>query len=356
MIARALGMILFLVVFLGIYLGMHLYVFLRLFGMLGLERGILLYGVTAILSVSFPLLSFVMNTKPSAAISWLYTASATWLGVLFLLFSALIVYELLSMLFSLDRFVSAIVIISVALVLSAAAVINAMFLAVKVVEVPLDGLPSDLKIVQLSDLHLGTVHNSAYLKKVVDKANALDPDMVVITGDLVDGMSQPHTYKGLDRIKADTYFITGNHERYQGKEKVFELLSSTKVKILDDEALSTKGIQLIGLSDGGDFKSPGPKLQKIQIEEDKPSVLLYHAPTGIEDAAKEGIDLQVSGHTHNGQLMPFNFLVWPFYPRIKGLYQVDGTYLYVSPGTGTWGPPMRLGSRSEITLLGLKHA
>ena len=117
-----------------------------------------------------------------------------------------------------------------------------------------------------------------------------------------------------------------------------------------------KGIQFVGIGYSDDKKLIKKKLGRLKIAKNKPSVLLYHVPLGMEHAKKKGIDLQLSGHTHKGQVFPFNYLVMIEFRYLAGLYDIDGMKLYVSPGTGTWGPPMRLGSRNEITVLKLRKA
>jgi predicted MPP superfamily phosphohydrolase len=113
-------------------------------------------------------------------------------------------------------------------------------------------------------------------------------------------------------------------------------------------------MQIVGIDNPGDrFGGGNDVVGKLKINKTKPTILMYHPPLGLEDANKAGVNLQISGHTHNGQIIPFNLVSKIFYPRVNGLYKYKGTYLYTSPGTGTWGPPMRLGSINEITLVRL---
>jgi hypothetical protein len=190
----------------------------------------------------------------------------------------------------------------------------------------------------------------------VEKTNALDPDMVVITGDFFDGIGPVNkkTVAPLRNINARTFFVMGNHERYGDLDRIAALMAETGVAMLRNEVVEYKGVQLVGADyPERENQKDTPYLRELKVKKGLPSVLMYHPPTGIEYAVQAGIDLQVSGHTHNGQLFPFNLLAKLFFPYIKGLYQIDGMYLYVSPGTGTWGPPMRLGSHNEITLINL---
>ncbi|MFA6089803.1 MAG: metallophosphoesterase, partial [Candidatus Woesearchaeota archaeon] len=191
---------------------------------------------------------------------------------------------------------------------------------------------------------------------IIEKTNSLNPDVVVITGDFVDGSGKLSikTFEQLNNIKAPTFMVMGNHEFYEGEQRVIDLLSETKVKVLRNESELIKGINIIGLDYSENKSYVAEHLKNIEFNNSKPTILLNHVPMGYEDAAKSGVKLQLSGHTHNGQIFPFTLLVKARFPKINGLYNIDNLSLYVSPGTGTWGPPMRLGSKNEITVLKLK--
>ena len=135
---------------------------------------------------------------------------------------------------------------------------------------------------------------------------------------------------------------------------MFDVLKSTKLQILDDKAVKFKGVQIVGISFVQDRHYLKTALKKFNITQ--PSILLYHNPEGLQYASEAGISLQLSGHTHNGQIFPFTGIVKIAFPKIKGLYDIDGMKLFVSQGTGTWGPPMRLGSVNEIAVLRLVPA
>jgi hypothetical protein len=213
-----------------------------------------------------------------------------------------------------------------------------------------------MTIVQLSDVHVGTIRNSGFLTELVRRTNELKPDIVMITGDLIDGSGPVdiHTFAPLNSLKSKTFFTTGNHERYHGVEETLAVLEKSNIDVLRNEVTEYKGVQIVGLDDPDqEFGTSIPALKSIKINQSKPAIMMLHRPVGLEEAHDAGIDLQLSGHTHNGQIFPLNLLVKPFFPRINGLYEYKGTYLYTSPGTGTWGPPMRLGSRSEITVIHL---
>ncbi|MCX6707718.1 MAG: metallophosphoesterase, partial [Candidatus Woesearchaeota archaeon] len=217
----------------------------------------------------------------------------------------------------------------------------------------------ELRIVQLSDVHLGTIHNKEYLSRIVDKTNKLNPDIVLITGDLFDGgsMLKDDFILPLNGLKAKSFFSMGNHEQYEGIEDVTRILNETNVTILRNEVQKYKGVQIIGIDNPpNEFGGKNDVIQSIKFNKSQPSILMYHPPKSLEEAQQAGVNLQLSGHTHDGQIFPFTLLSMIVYPRVHGLYDYIGTYMYVSPGTGTWGPPLRVGSNSEITLINLVKA
>jgi len=177
----------------------------------------------------------------------------------------------------------------------------------------------------------------------------------MITGDLVDGSSalNAKSFSALKNLKPKTFFSTGNHEEYVDKEKAIGFLKKANITVLMNQMQNYKGTSIIGIDDPGNGMRRDKSIDDFKINSSGPVILMYHRPDSFDDAAKKGVDLQLSGHTHDGQIFPFNLITKIFYPRIKGLYELNNSYLYVSPGTGTWGPPMRLGSRSEITYIRL---
>lgn len=348
------------VVFYGVFclvmLGLHLYVFVRVRKLLDLSVAWPLAVALAVLCLSFPACTLLEKFSPGGLSRVAYTLASIWLGVFFLLFSLLIFYEPVRLLFHTDSRRMGILLLTVAGALSLYGLVNALFIQVRQITVPLKGLASPLKAVHLSDLHVGTIHNSGYLRRVVARTNALAPDIVCITGDMFDGIGPvtAHTVAPLKSLRAPAYFATGNHEKYSGIEKVAAILSGTGVTILRNRVVTVQGIQIAGVDNPvRENEKRNHVVGTLPINPQQPCLLLYHTPTGIEDARRAGVDLQLSGHTHAGQLVPFNLLTRLFYPYFSGLYRVGDFFLHVSPGTGTWGPPMRIGSRSEITCVNL---
>jgi predicted MPP superfamily phosphohydrolase len=243
---------------------------------------------------------------------------------------------------------------------------------VKDVRIPLAKWPrakSGYRVVQLSDVHVGPTIGKGFLEDVVAQANALAPDLIVITGDLVDGRvsalaEHVAPLAGL-RAKDGVFFVTGNHEYYSGVDEWLAHLPSLGVRVLRNERVAiggagSDGFDLAGVDDWmAKGHGHGPDLPRALAgrDESRAVVLLAHQPKQIAQAAALGVDVQLSGHTHGGQLFPFNFLVHLAQPYVDGLHVHDGkTAIYVSCGTGYWGPPMRVGAPAEITHIELVAA
>ena len=242
--------------------------------------------------------------------------------------------------------------------------------AVKRLEVSLSRLPASLsgtRIVQLTDVHVGPTIHRSFIETVVEQCNALLPDLVVITGDLVDGSVEElrgHVAPLASlRSKYGVFFVTGNHEYYSGAEEWCSELERLGVRVLRNERVSigsgSESFDLAGVDDhsakrfGEGHGEDLPKALKGR-DPSRELVLLAHQPKTILEAKSYGVGLQLSGHTHGGQLWPWTYLVRLQQPVVAGLARFDKSLVYVSRGTGYWGPPMRLGAPSEIAELTLR--
>ncbi len=328
------------------------YILRRFTGFFGVKRKRWFWPVLVVLTLSYVLSIGINELFSNAVTSFVQAAAALWLGIALLLVSALLVYELLRLVIRIPPRLAGVLIAIVVLALTVCSMINARRVVVKVVEIE---APVEMNIVQLSDIHLGS-DGHAFLKHIVERTNALSPDVVLLTGDVID----PHSGIGaaeiapLNDLEAPVFFVTGNHEGYAGVEKVMDLLRTTKVRPLRNEAVDFARIQIIGIDDSGHRFQVADQLKRIEFDDSKYCVLMYHRPIGFEAAAENGVDLMLAGHTHNGQIAPFNLIVGLAFEHMSGLYRHEGSYLYVTTGTGTWGPRMRLGSNNEIVLLKLR--
>jgi len=241
---------------------------------------------------------------------------------------------------------------------------------IKRVEVSLARLPpalSGTRIVQLSDVHVGPTIHRDFIETIVAQCNALRPDLVVITGDLVDGSVEElreHVAPLADlRAKYGVFFVTGNHEYYSGAAAWCSELARLGVRVLRNERVSIgsedASFDLAGVDDhSAKGDGHGEDLPKALHGRDlnRELVLLAHQPRTIFEAKEHGVGLQLSGHTHGGQLWPWTYLVRLQQPVVAGLARFGNSLMYVSRGTGYWGPPMRLGAPSEISELTLRSA
>lgn len=244
------------------------------------------------------------------------------------------------------------------------------YIKTKLINITLKKLPQELdglRIAQLTDIHIGPILNDKWLQHIVDRVNALDADIVAITGDLVDGsVAELGSHVApLANLKAKygVFFVTGNHEYYSGVEEWCEYLKSINIKVLRNEHVSIKiGNSVLDIAGVDDWSSRhfagGHNLSKALAGRDQnnPVILLAHQPVSMHDAAKNNVDFQMSGHTHGGQIWPFNYLVYLQQPISRGLFAHPNSDLqvYVSSGTGFWGPPMRLGTYAEISCFSLR--
>ncbi|MCC7431514.1 metallophosphoesterase, partial [bacterium] len=240
------------------------------------------------------------------------------------------------------------------------------------IEVPIENLPESLegfRIVQFTDLHVSATIKRNFVEMVVKQINLLKPDVIVCTGDLVDGSVDylKNDVEPLQNLKSryGSYFVTGNHEYYSGVESWIDEIKGLGFTVLHNEnkIINHKGgkILLAGVTDfnGGNFSpnhasNPNQAIQSNSQSDAK--ILLAHQPRSIFEAEKAGFDLQISGHTHGGQFFPWNFFVTLQQPFVSGLNKLEKTWVYVSCGTGYWGPPLRVGAPSEITLIKLTKA
>ena len=233
---------------------------------------------------------------------------------------------------------------------------------VKELDIFLRGLPAELagfKLVQISDVHVGPLLRKDWVAQVVDRIARLSPDAVAITGDLVDGRVHEiaEHVAPLSRLRPPRgmYFTTGNHEYYSGVEEWYAHLPSLGVRPLRNERVElAPGLDLAGIED----PTGAPDLPRALAGRDpsRALVLLAHQPRQFMEASRHGVSLTLSGHTHGGQIWPFSWLVALAQPYLAGLHRRGESQLYVSRGTGFWGPPMRVFAPAEITLLRLQPA
>jgi predicted MPP superfamily phosphohydrolase len=386
----ALRLTLFLLVVVAILGGVHFYLWARLVRDTQMSGALRMWATAALiaLAVSMPATMMVLRRVPpawAAAVAW---PVFVWMGLMFIAFLLVLLGDVVRLLVLLGaraggggldpgrRLLLARVLGGGAGV--AAGVVGAYAvhrararLEVTEVKVALPRLPlaaAGTTIVQITDLHVGATISRAFVEQVVAQTNALAPDLVAITGDLVDGSvdrlrDAVAPLAGL-RARHGVFFVHGNHEYFSGARAWEAELRRLGIRVLLNERVTVgegaAALDVAGIDDwsGRRQGGPGPDLARALAGRDpaRPVVLLAHQPKAIVEAARHRVDLQLSGHTHGGQIWPFGLFVKLQQPYVEGLHRHGETFIYVSPGTGYWGPPMRLGTRSELTRITLQTA
>jgi predicted MPP superfamily phosphohydrolase len=368
-----LAIAIFLALALGVLFGVQFFLYVsivRFFSIIDMANRLAVYVSTAFMPISFISASVLAALKENAFTKNFYVLSGVLLGIGANLFLAslaawITIWALSFTSFLIPKPVIAGTYFFVAVIVSLYGVWNTSHPIVKRIDVTIPGLSDAWKgkrIVQLSDIHLGYVYQPEFMRRVASQVDALHPELVVITGDLFDGMDG-ELERSLDplndiRARKGIFFVNGNHETYFGLEKSFALLEKTSIRVLKDEVVDVDGLKIIGIGypDRGEKKDVVGIVRALGSEwKGSPNILLYHSPTHIRGFKDAGVHLQLSGHTHKGQMFPFNLITKLVYNgHDYGLHR-DGDYtLYTTNGVGTWGPSMRIGNRPEIVEITLQ--
>lgn len=335
-----------------------------------------LFGLAALVPLVFLAMRWLPRTV-NAPVAWVVY---TWLGFALYLFLFVVLSDLTRGLAALAgalptdperrlllaRSIAGAVAVTSGLIGLGGAANVARGFVVRRVRVPIARLPrsaSGYSIVQLTDMHVGPTIGRAFVDAVVRETNRLAADMVVITGDLVDGTVEQlrelvEPLRDL-RAKDGVFFVTGNHEYYSGADAWIAHLGGLGIRVLRNERVSIgDAFDLAGVDDAsahGMLQGHGQDVSRALAGRDpsRAVVLLAHQPKALKDALRHDVDLQISGHVHGGQMIPFNWIARLDQPVIAGLRLIERTWVYVSTGTGYWGPPMRVGPAAELTRIEL---
>jgi predicted MPP superfamily phosphohydrolase len=320
----------------------------------------------ALLSVSFVVASLLAWRSHHVVVRIFYTISAVWLGVLsFCLLAACSCWVLYAgaRLVGLhpDRRVLVVVLFGLALLASLYGVVNAAWTRVRRITVKLPNLPESWRgrvAALVSDAHLGHVRGYRFMRRIVAMLTHLRPDIVLIGGDLYDGTAVKVNKVASPWAKLSAplgaYFVTGNHEEFSDHTQYLDAVKHSGVRVLNNEKVTIDGLQIVGVHyrDSTNDERFRAVLQKADLDRDRASILLTHAPDRLRIAEEEGISLQLSGHTHGGQFFPFTWITSRLYGKfVYGLQRLGNLLVYTSYGAGTWGPPLRVGTTPEIVLI-----
>jgi uncharacterized protein len=322
--------------------------------------------VLGFLSVSFIAASLLAFRYTNTALRAFYRAAAVWMGLVSFLFLAALsswiifgIARLAGLNMNFHRTVE--LLFGAAVVAGLYGVFNASWTRITRTTVRLANLPAAWRgrtAALISDVHLGHVRNGSFLRRLVAKILREEPDAIFIAGDLYDGtaIDARRAAQPLSELVAPhgVYFVAGNHEQFGDDSKYLHAIAAAGVRVLSNEKVEVDGLQIIGVpyrnaTRDGHLASV---LQGICLDRDRASILLTHAPDHPEIAAAAGVSLQLSGHTHLGQFVPWSWMARRIYRQfVYGLSRIGKMQVFTSSGAGTWGPPLRLGSNPEIVML-----
>jgi uncharacterized protein len=320
------------------------------------------------LTLAFVAATILGRRHSSFGLRLVYRISALWLGILNFSFFAAGATWIVSAAATLFSFhfepkITAETFFGTAMLISIYGLANANRLRVTRISVNLPNLPATWQgrtVALATDLHLGSVRGARFTSRIVARLQRLQPDAVFISGDLFDGPeANPETLveplKKLS-VPAGIFYVTGNHEEFGDRAKLIAAVQGTGIRVLNNEKVDVRGLQIVGVHDGeaGDPRQFRALLRQAELDGSRASILLMHQPANLAIAEEAGISLQLSGHTHRGQIWPWTRLAKRVHGQFTyGLNRFGKLLVYTSSGAGTWGVPMRVATNSEIVLIHL---
>lgn len=364
-------MTIFVLLIQGFLTGVHYFLAYSIVHFLGL--GVIgtsiTFSIFTVLSILFFLSTWIASYHDTRFTRRFYYIASVWMG--FIHFLSLSVFGIWIVIYILEYFSVYIPIplmgffaVTLALYLSGYGIYNAWNTVIKNISVDIKNLPKNWhqkKIALISDVHIGHINRAKYLRNIVKKINQESVELLCIAGDLFDGMDWrlEHLLDPLGEVIAThgIVYADGNHETYLGVERAFRALSHTPTRILRDEIITIDGLDIIGIDypEPGEYKDIAETILSLPTyKRDNPSILLYHTPYQIKKISQTGVKLELCGHTHKWQLWPYSLLTyiafWHFHYGLSTLWDYN---IYTSSGVGTWWPPMRVGTKSEIIIIEL---
>jgi uncharacterized protein len=376
---KTIGFIIFFAIFFTVLGLISLYIFIRGLQSMPAESSLRHAYTIAfwIIASSFLAGRLLEKALPSALADFLLWMGSFWLAAVLYFLIAVVLLDLLRLAnyfipffpaiithnYSQAKYLTSAGILGLVGLLLLGGHINAMMPRIKKLNIAITKKSIHMKslnIAVVSDIHLGTIVGRAHFDSIVNKINGLNPDLVLLPGDIVDEDLAPVIKQNLGealmnlKSRFGIYAITGNHEYIGGVEKACAYLKEHNITMLRDQSIKINdSFFLVGREDRSMNWAAGSRRKDLAdilsyIDKSYPVILMDHQPFGLEEAAQQGVDLQLSGHTHNAQLWPLNYIVQAMYRLAWGYEKIGNTHYYVSDGVGTWGPPVRIGNRPEI--------
>lgn len=359
--------LIFMMLFLAILVGANIYLSKRFAWYFSVEqtRPFLFAFVSLTFFMILGLALFTNSTRLAGQL--LYGSAAILMGVTLYLLFAVLLLDLVHLVFKLKPVYYGLAVLLLTCMVSGYGILNAFHIRIHEEEMDMQGLKEKVRIMHWTDIHLGHFRGPGFLRKLVDQTNQQEVDVVLITGDLFDGKIRfgDASLEALTHLEAPVYFVAGNHDGYSGVEEVKRGLQKVGVHVLSNQVVREGPLQVIGLNHmladdqsvhmhaNGEMATMRSVLPGIPSDPDLPTILLHHSPDGIQYAREKGVDLYLTGHTHAGQLFPVTLIGELIYTYNKGLHDYQGTKIFVGEGAGTFGPPMRVGTHSTITVFNL---
>jgi predicted MPP superfamily phosphohydrolase len=375
-------LIIFLSIFFSLYGGLHLYALIKVKRSLAMGSGLTVaLSIFMVFMVLAPVIVRISERHGFELFArFMAYFGYTWMGLLFIFVSVAFALDICQLFLHIGRIIlqrelpnitvssrySFIIVFLFSIVITGYGAFEAVSIRLEHIKIKTDKIPKTVgrfRIVQISDVHLGLIVGVRRLDRIIHQIEAAKPDILVSTGDLVDGqMDDPSSFADMLR-KIDTvhgkFAVTGNHEFYAGTSRSLDFIEKAGFKILRGENVNVSGwLNIVGVDDVagkryGVNTNDSEKELLSKLSSDKFTLLMKHRPL-VDDDAVGLFDLQLSGHTHKGQIFPFSLITRLFYPADAGLFLLEkNASLYVNRGSGTWGPPIRFLSAPEVTLIEL---
>ncbi len=333
------------------YLSLNYYIFSRANTLFSLNFGLKF----KLLGVALGLFSLIFMIWHTHTYKMLYYFSIVWVGIAFIASAILLLEHILHNFLPFKQNHIAVFTFALILVLVAYSLLNGIFsMTVKKVEIETDKISQNQRAVLIADTHIHRFHSKKHSEKLVKRIMQQQPNFVLISGDFVENRIDRKIIEPFENLEIPVFLVLGNHEFYvNGNKAITNLFEQSKINLvqLGDEFLHGQfSIR------GAEYNHVNPfvassEFRQMELDTSRYNIFLFHEPIFMDDLEQKGFDLVLSGHTHNGQIVPFNLFVKLAYKYTKGLYDKGKTKIYVSQGTGTWGPPMRLGTTNEITVI-----
>ena len=357
----------FMVLFLAILVGANIYLGRRFAWYFSLEQTRPFVFAFASVTI-FMILGLALFTNSTTLTGQLlYSSAAILMGFTLFLLLSVILFDLVHLVFKVKPLYYGMAVLLLSSTVSGYGILNAFHVRVNEQELEMSNLKEEVRVMHWTDMHLGHFRGPGFLERLVKRTNEQKVDMVLITGDLFDGKIRfgDASLAALTHLDAPVYFVAGNHDGYSGVQDVKNGLRKVGVHVLSNQVAREGPLQIIGLDHmladnnsvnmhaNGELANMKSVLPAIPTDPDLPTILLHHSPDGIQYANEKGVDLYLCGHTHAGQLFPVTLIGELIYTYNKGLHDYKGTKIFVGEGAGTFGPPMRVGTHSAITVFKL---